>query len=72
MPTSAPTVIPSTTATPAVPPPTTMEPLPQVMFDSSRRNSPRYWRNASGTATSARMKKTSMCPSRMIGTVPLR
>lgn len=72
MPTSAPTVIPSTTATPAVPPPTTIDPLPQVMFDSSRRNSPLYWRRASGTATSARTKKTSRWPSRMTGTLPLR
>ena len=69
---SAPTVAPSTTATPAVPPPTTSEPLPQVMFDSSRRNSPRYWRRAIGTPASARTKKISMWPSRAIGLMVLR
>ncbi len=39
IPTRAPTVMPSTIATPAVPPPTTKEPLPQAMSESSRTNS---------------------------------
>ena len=32
----------------------------------------RYWRNANGTATAARTKKTSRWPNRMIGTLLLR
>ncbi|MEK1111614.1 hypothetical protein OSI81_06320 [Mycobacterium ulcerans] len=43
-----------------------------MMLDNSRRNSPRYWRTAIGTPASARKKKTSMWPSRMIGLVVLR
>src|SRR5690349_11229927 len=67
MPTSAPTVIPRTTATPAVPPPTTREPLPHAISDSRRTNSLRYWRSAMGTAMIARTKNTIMWPSRMTG-----
>ena len=66
-PTTAPTVMPSTTATPAVPPPTTREPLPQAMSESSRTNSDRYCRNAMGTEAAARTKKTSMWPRRASG-----
>ena len=39
MPMSAPTVMPRTITTPAVPPPTTSEPLPQAMSDSNLTNS---------------------------------
>lgn len=70
--TSAPAVNPRTTATPAVPPPTTIEPLPQAMLDSNRRNSVRYCRSTVGTERTARTKKTSMCPSRMVGVAATR
>ncbi|SKY87424.1 Uncharacterised protein [Mycobacteroides abscessus subsp. abscessus] len=67
MATSAPAVTPSTSTTPAVPPPTTIEPLPQVISDSSRRNSRRYRRNAMGIARKACTKKVTIWPKRANG-----
>ncbi|SKU37797.1 Uncharacterised protein [Mycobacteroides abscessus subsp. abscessus] len=42
MATRAPAVTPNTSATPAVPPPTTSEPLPHAISDKCRRNSLEY------------------------------